>query len=435
MQMHPGGFFICVDFNGQEVSRHEEQPECLSKCKLQAYYAETDNIFLEYENNLVPRCEENGDYSPIQCDDGVCFCVNSDGEEIEGTRHAERQNENNDNSICSRGSARPHAPSGPAPHSLVFTQGIGLHQVDLPLVANESQAVQLWKRQGHAFVGVAFDCKSQNVYWTDVSGRSIYKAPVDNMDEKHYVIRTGLRSPEGLAVDHSNGNIYWTDSGTDRIEVSAADGSKRVAIITEGLKNPRGIALDVFNGKLYWSDWNRDKPRIMQSEMDGSNVKVFLEDGLKLPNDITFNSYTGQLCFVDSGTKKLECLDTNGENRHVVHDLSTPNQTQLPFGLEAYGDMYYYTDRRSGLLHAVNSETNEDVSITGPIGVYGHMFGVTTVNSQCPRNDYNACSQNNGGCSDFELCLPTSFGHTCRCPPDAEDCSSAEDSNGNEDGA
>ena len=40
----------------------------------------------------------------------------------------------------------------------------------------------------------------------------------------------------------------------------------------------------------------------------------------------------------------------------------------------------------SGRLHSVNSETNEDVSIGGPIGVYGHMFGVTLVQSQCPRN-------------------------------------------------
>ena len=81
-----------------------------------------------------------------------------------------------------------------------MSAGMGVHQAELPLVANESQAVQLWKRQGHTFVGVAFDCTSQHLYWTDVSGRSIYRAPVDNMDEKHYVIRTGLRSPEGLCM-------------------------------------------------------------------------------------------------------------------------------------------------------------------------------------------------------------------------------------------
>lgn len=75
--------------------------------------------------------------------------------------------------------------------------GAGIHQVDLPLVANESQAKRLWNRQGHAFVGVAFDCNTQNVFWTDVSGRSIYSAPIDNMDHKRYVVRTGLRSPEG----------------------------------------------------------------------------------------------------------------------------------------------------------------------------------------------------------------------------------------------
>ena len=53
-----------------------------------------------------------------------------------------------------------------------------------------------------------------------------------------------------------------------------------------------------------------------------------------------------QLTIIVSGTKKLECVDTDGENRHVVHDLSTSNQPKLPFGLEAYGNMFYYTDRR-----------------------------------------------------------------------------------------
>jgi len=147
-----------------------------------------------------------------------------------------------------------------------------------------------------------------------------------------------------------------------------------------------------------------------------------LLNALKLPNDIAFNDYTGELCFIDSGTKKLECLDSNGENRHVVHDLSTSGKPVSPFGLSAYGNMYYYTDRRSGRLHSINSETNEDVSISGPIGIHGHMFGVTFVRSQCPRQVRNACSVNNGGCADSELCLPTPTGHTCKCPPDT-DCS------------
>jgi nidogen (entactin) len=418
VQRHPDGSITCVDFNGEEFT--SDQAECMSKCQLQAYYAETENIFLHFDN-LVPKCEDNGDYSPVQCDlsSGSCFCVNSDGVEKSGTRR-QTTDRNSLHRLCS-GSPQ-HAPSGPGPESLVFTQGSGIHQVELPLVANESQAVRLWNRQGHAFVGVAFDCNTQNVFWTDVSGRSIYSAPIDNMDEKHYVVRTGLRSPEGIVVDYTSGNIYWTDSGTDRIEVSAADGSKRMVIVSEGLTNPRGIALDSYQGKLYWSDWNRNKPRIMQSDMDGSNVNVFVEDDLKLPNDIAFNAYTGQLCFIDSGTKKLECIDSDGENRQVVHDLSSSGQPKLPFGLTAYGDMYYYTDRRTGRLHSVNSATDEDVSISGPVGVHGHMFGVTFVRSQCPRQVRNACSNNNGGCADSELCLPTPTGHTCRCPPDT-DCS------------
>lgn len=86
------------------------------------------------------------------------------------------------------------------------------------------------------------------------------------------VVDTSLESPAGLAIDWVTGKLYWTDagkssqtvgaswlgcilqvdpsgfSGTDRIEVSNADGSMRTVLIWENLDRPRDIVVDPIGG-------------------------------------------------------------------------------------------------------------------------------------------------------------------------------------------
>ena len=47
------------------------------------------------------------------------------------------------------------------------------------------------------FVGIDFDCRERNVFWTDGSGPSINVAPANNINEFRSLITTGLSSPEG----------------------------------------------------------------------------------------------------------------------------------------------------------------------------------------------------------------------------------------------
>lgn len=91
------------------------------------------------------------------------------------------------------------------------------------------------------------------------------------------VVDTSLESPAGLAIDWVTNKLYWTDagklalllplflcnylkicpfmesmvfgvSGTDRIEVSNADGSMRTVLIWENLDRPRDIVVDPVGG-------------------------------------------------------------------------------------------------------------------------------------------------------------------------------------------
>ena len=43
---------------------------------------------------FIPQCDEQGDFMPVQChaSTGACWCANSDGTEIDGTRGMYRGN-------------------------------------------------------------------------------------------------------------------------------------------------------------------------------------------------------------------------------------------------------------------------------------------------------------------------------------------------------
>lgn len=77
----------------------------------------------------------------------------------------------------------------------------------------------------------------------------------------------GLISPEGLSIDHYRRTMYWTDSGLDKIERAALDGSERKVLFHTDLVNPRAITVDPIRGlagllcslispvDLFWSPW------------------------------------------------------------------------------------------------------------------------------------------------------------------------------------
>ncbi len=47
-----------------------------------------DNLQSYQPGQYVPQCDEDGDYKELQCytSTGTCWCVNKNGEEIDGTR-------------------------------------------------------------------------------------------------------------------------------------------------------------------------------------------------------------------------------------------------------------------------------------------------------------------------------------------------------------
>ncbi|ETE69401.1 Nidogen-1, partial [Ophiophagus hannah] len=313
---------------------------------------------------FIPQCDIYGNYLPTQChpSTGYCWCVDRDGNEIDGTR------------------------SGPGIQP-PFCNGLS-------------------EMQDKVVIGVAYDCLEKMVYWTDISSPSISRASLGG-GEPVSIIKTDLESPEGIALDPHGRTIFWTDSQLDRIEVAKVDGTHRRVLFDTELVNPRAIVADPVRGNLYWTDWNREAPKIETSYMDGTNRRILVKDDLGLPNGLTLDTYSSLLCWVDAGTKSVECMDLNQHSRRKILE-----GIQYPFSVTSYGKNLFYTDWRRDAVVAVDRTISKENDNFQPYK-RTRLYGITTAWAQCPSGR-NYCSVNNGGCT--HLCLATPGGRSCRCP-------------------
>ncbi|KAK3737699.1 hypothetical protein QZH41_008038 [Actinostola sp. cb2023] len=86
-------YCFCVDDNGVEltatrVDNAAGRPNCTERG------GEVPTCWRQYQDALrnyvpgqfVPRCQNNGHFNPVQCHGSFCYCVNEDGQEIQGTK-------------------------------------------------------------------------------------------------------------------------------------------------------------------------------------------------------------------------------------------------------------------------------------------------------------------------------------------------------------
>ncbi|XP_053330281.1 nidogen-2 [Spea bombifrons] len=392
------GYCWCVNSHGEEITGTRTPPgRAPPQCGIPEPTQRPQTVCERWKQSLldhyggnpteqqyVPQCDPYGDFSPLQCHgtSGYCWCVDKDGREIPGSR-----TEPGMTPACIPTVAPPTVRPTPRPDVTVPATGTYLlyaqgQQIGyLPLNGtrmNKQKARTLLSLHGSIVVGIDYDCQEKMVYWTDVAGRTINRASLEPGAEPETIISTGLMSTEGLAIDYLRRMMFWTDSGLDKIESSRLDGSERKVLFDTQLVNPRAITVDPIRGNLYWTDWNREAPKIETSFVDGSNRRILVNDDIGLPNGLTFDPFTKQICWSDAGTKKLECILSNGTGRRVIQ-----NNLNYPFSVVAYANHFYHTDwRRDGVI-SVNRESGQVTDEYLP-EQRSHLYGITAVYPYCP---------------------------------------------------
>uniref|UniRef100_A0A8D0B5Y1 Nidogen 2 n=1 Tax=Sander lucioperca TaxID=283035 RepID=A0A8D0B5Y1_SANLU len=395
------GHCWCVDFRGQERTGTRTPPGTAPKDCDRPDEPVRPKTHCEHHRDSVqttspggypivgahvPQCDANGQYTPLQChgSTGHCWCVDSRGQERAGTRTPPGTQRKD----CLPSVAPPTVRPLPRPDvtpptntdiTLLYAQGQKIGA--LPLNGTRLDATRsktLLTLHGSIVVGIAYDCKENQVYWTDLSARTINRASMATGAEPEILINTiDLVSPEGLAVDVKRRLMFWVDSNPDIIESANLDGSGRRTLFDTDLVNPRAIIVVSSTGTLYWTDWNREAPKIESSSVDGQNRRVVVSDGIGLPNALTYDSSSGQVCWADAGTKRLECVSPDGSGRRVVHP-----SLNYPFSMVYYRNHFYYSDwRRDGVI-AVNKDSSQITDEYLP-DQRSHLYGIAIATTHC----------------------------------------------------
>nr|XP_049609384.1 nidogen-2 isoform X33 [Syngnathus scovelli] len=391
----------CVDSNGQERAGTRTRPGVSPvDCDRPVHVAPTErpeSVCERWRTSLMehyrgkpepqqylPQCEPDGQFSPVQCygETTYCWCVDQDGREVPGTR-------SNDvvKPACLPSVAPPIVRPLPRPDvtpppnaetTLLYAQGQKIGA--LPLNGTRidaSRSRTLLTLHGSIVVGLSYDCKQNQVYWTDLSARTINRASMVPGAEPEILINSNLVSPEGLAVDVNRRLMFWVDSNPDLIERSNLDGSDRRTLFDRDLVNPRAIIVVSSTGSLYWTDWNREAPKIESASVDGQNRRVVVSEGIGLPNALTYDYSSGHVCWADAGTKRLECIFPDGSGRRVINP-----SLNYPFSMVYHRNHFYYTDwRRDGVI-TVSKDSGKLTNEYLP-DQRSHLYGIAIATSQC----------------------------------------------------
>lgn len=210
-------------------------------------------------------------------------------------------------------------------------------------------------------------------------------------------------------------SIYWVDSNLDQIEVARINGSFRRTLVAGEMSSPRAIALDPLEGLLFWTDWDLNEPRIERCSMAGEYRKTIVQvDRVQgaWPNGITLDYTLKRVYWIDARSDSIHTTNYDGGDHHlVIRDQETLSH---PFSISVFENHVYWTDWRTNSVIRANKWNGSDISILQK--TLTQPFGIQILHSsRQPRNGFNPCSDNNGGCSHLCL-LSINRSYKCECP-------------------
>lgn len=216
------------------------------------------------------------------------------------------------------------------------------------------------------------------IFWSDVTDKKIYKAPIDEGNDRSVVISDDITTSDGLAVDWIYNHIYWTDTGKNTIELANFEGKMRKVLIRDDLEEPRAIALNPMEGWMFWTDWG-SVPKIERAGMDGSHRQAIVTYEVKWPNGLTLDLVKRRVYWVDARLNSISSCNYNGGERRLV--LFSTEYLKHPFSVTTFEDWLYWTDWDKSAVYKANKFTGADVqAVTATEMVVDCLVGVVVFN-------------------------------------------------------
>ncbi|XP_059560178.1 low-density lipoprotein receptor-related protein 2 [Myotis daubentonii] len=291
---------------------------------------------------------------------------------------------------------------------LIFSSEVAVRGIPFTISTQEDVIVPVTGNPSF-FVGIDFDAQEKTLFFSDTSVDMIYKQKIDGTG-REILTANRVESVESLTFDWISKNLYWTDLSYRSVSVMRlADKSRREII--RNLNNPRSIVVHPIAGYIFFTDWFRPA-KIMRAWGDGSNLLPIVNTTLGWPNGLAIDWGALRLYWVDALFDKIEHSTFDGLDRRVLGHIQ---QMTHPFGLTVFQDYVFFTDWRLGAIVRVRKTDGGEMTVIRS-GISNIMHVKSYDDSiQIGSNYCNRPTHPNGDCSHF--CFPVpNFQRVCGCP-------------------
>jgi sugar lactone lactonase YvrE len=276
------------------------------------------------------------------------------------------------------------------------------------LVSTPASTVNLFTIPGTANISsLAFDTMSQKLLWSQVMNgtrtyvQSNFNGTVEAMTPK-------LNGAQCVAVDWIGRHIYFVELVPGRISLISMDASYKLVVIPKDIVEVDTLVVDPVSGLMFWLVKGAS-PKIEKATMSGEDRSTFLPSTFKRtwqPVALAFDQAAKRLCIADSLNNVLwygNVDATKGQSFHVAV------QDGLHLAI-SNGTAYMSEATTKSVWQWKLGNTTAKTKLFELSGEPSAL----TFYSRSGQSDQNACSRQNGGCS--QICLPKPLGRVCACP-------------------
>lgn len=270
-----------------------------------------------------------------------------------------------------------------------------------PVIEGFSDAILPVVARRARFVGLDFDARDEQIYYSDVLQDVIYRVH-RNGSGREIVLASQNEGVEGLGVDWVSKNLYYIDSRKGTLNVLSTRNVTYHRTLLKNLKRPRAIVVHPNKGFIYFSEWDRPA-NITRANSDGTGLLVFKNVTLGWPNGLSIDFQRDRVYWCDALLDHVQHANLDGS------DIRTVNSRLIrhPFSIVINEEWMYITDWRLDAIVRMHKLTGEQEEIMVREPQTNRLYGVKVYSRNVQTVEHGQpCAVFNGGCEKFCFAVP-----------------------------